>query len=50
MEAISGRKSIQEIAADHTIHPIQLSEQKEQLLNGTSEVFTRGKSNDNDQC
>jgi len=25
MEAISGRKTIQEIAADHAIHPIQVS-------------------------
>jgi putative transposase len=24
MEAISGRKTIQEIAADHAIHPIQV--------------------------
>jgi hypothetical protein len=27
MEAISGRKTIQEIAADHAIHPIQVSQQ-----------------------
>jgi putative transposase len=26
MEAISGRKSIQDIAADHAIHPIQVSQ------------------------
>jgi len=26
MEAISGRKSIQEIGADHAIHPIQVSQ------------------------
>ncbi len=43
MEAISGRKTIQEIAADHTIHPIQVSQWKRQLLDGSSEVFTRGK-------
>jgi hypothetical protein len=28
MEAISGRKTIQEIAADHAIHPIQVSQWK----------------------
>jgi transposase-like protein len=28
MEAISGRKTIQEIAADHAIHPIQISQWK----------------------
>lgn len=26
MEAISGRKTLQEIAADHAIHPIQVSQ------------------------
>jgi hypothetical protein len=30
MEAISGRKTIQEIAADHAIHPIQVSQWKRQ--------------------
>ena len=43
MEAISGRKTIQEIAADHPIHPIQVSQWKKQLLEGASELFTRGK-------
>ena len=43
MEAISGRETIQEIAADHAIHPIQVSQWKRQLLDGASELFTRGK-------
>jgi len=43
MEAISGRKSIQEIAAEHAIHPIQVSQWKRQLLDGAIELFTRGK-------
>ena len=43
MEAISGRKTIQEIAADHSIHPIQVSQWKKQLLEGASELFTRGR-------
>jgi putative transposase len=43
MEAISGRKTIQEIAADHSIHPIQVSQWKRQLLDGASELFIRGK-------
>ena len=42
MEAISGCKTIQEIAADHAIHPIQVSQWKRQLLDGASELFTRG--------
>jgi len=44
MEAISCRKTIQEIAADHSIHPIQVSQWKRQLLEGASEVFTKGKN------
>jgi len=43
MEAISGRKTIQEIAADHAIHPIQVSQWKRQLLDGASELLIRGK-------
>jgi transposase-like protein len=42
-EAISGRKTIQEIAADHSIHPIQVSQWRRKLLDGASELFTRGK-------
>ena len=44
MEVISGRKTIQEIAADHAIHPIQVSQWKRQLLVGASELFSRGKN------
>ena len=35
--------ALQEIAADHSIHPIQVSQWKKQLLEGASELFTRGK-------
>ena len=42
MKAISGRRSIQELAADHAIHPIQVSQWKKQLLEGASELVTRG--------
>ena len=43
LEAISGRKTIQEITADHTIHPIQVSPWRKQLLDGASALLTRGK-------
>ena len=43
METISGHKSIQEIAADRAIHPIQVSEWKKQLLEGASELLTQVK-------
>ena len=44
MEAISGRKTIQEIAADHAVYTIQVSQRKRQLLDGASELFSRGKN------
>jgi transposase-like protein len=43
MEAISGRKTLQEIAADHAVHPIQVNQWKKQLLEGASDLFSRGK-------
>ncbi len=50
MDAISGRKTFQEIAADHAIHPIQLSQWKQQLLDGASELFTKvSKSKDKEE-
>jgi transposase len=50
MEAINGRKTIQEIAADHAVHPIQVRQWKPQLLDGASELFTRGgKSKDKEE-
>ena len=45
MEAISGRRTIQEIASEHSIHPIQVSQWKRQLLENASELFGRGKRN-----
>jgi transposase-like protein len=50
MEAISGRKTSQEIAADHAIHPIQVSQWKRQLLDVASELCTKGsKSKDKEK-
>jgi putative transposase len=50
MEAISGRKTLQQIAADHGVHPIQVSQWKKQLLEGASEPYNSGKkSRDNDE-
>jgi putative transposase len=50
MEAINGRETLQEIAADHAVHPIQVSQWKKQLLEGASELFTKGrKTKDKDE-
>jgi transposase-like protein len=47
---IGCRKTLQEFGANHVVHPIQLSQWKRQLLDGASELFTRGKkSNDKEE-
>ena len=43
MEEISGRKILQEIAADNSVHPIQVSQWKKKLLEGSSKLFASGK-------
>lgn len=43
MEAISGRKTLQEIAAEHANHPIQVSQWKKQLLESASDLFGKGR-------
>ena len=50
METISGHKTIQEIAVDHAIHPIQVNQWKKPLLDGASELFTRGKEKEEGQA
>mgnify|MGYP006283506277 CR=1 FL=1 len=50
VEAISGRMTIQEIAAYHAFHPIQVSQWKRQPLDAASELFTMGsKSKDKEE-
>jgi transposase-like protein len=41
MEAISGRKTLQELAADHAENPIQVSQWKKQAIKATLQR-TRG--------
>ena len=43
MEPINVRKFRLEIAADHAVHSIQVSQWKKQLLVSASKLFTRGK-------
>jgi putative transposase len=43
MEAISGRKTLQQIAADHGVHPILVSQWKKQRLESASFLFSAGK-------
>jgi putative transposase len=42
MEAISGRKTLQEIAADHAVHPIQVSQWKKRPFHPGQEGTGQG--------
>jgi putative transposase len=43
MERFSDSKMIEEIAGEDAIHPIMVKQWRRQLLDGASELFTRGK-------
>ena len=44
LEAIKGIKTIQEIAKEYEIHPVQVSEWKKKMLEGASGVFGPGQT------
>jgi transposase len=44
LEAIKGIKTIQEIARDFEIHPVQVSEWKRKMLDGAAGVFGPGQA------
>jgi transposase-like protein len=44
LEAIKGIKTIQQIAKDFDVHPVQVSDWKKNMLEGAPDVFTSGKS------
>jgi len=46
LEAIKGQRPIHELAKDYDVHPNQIAQWKKQLLEGSSEVFRRGKDPD----
>ena len=43
LEAIKGIKTVQEIAKDYEVHPVQVSDWKKKMLAGASDVFASGK-------
>ena len=45
LEALKGIKTIQQIAKEYQIHPVQVSDWKKKMLEGTSDVFTAEKNN-----
>ena len=44
IEALKGLKTVQEIAKEFEIHPVQVSEWKKMMLEGASDVFAAGKN------
>lgn len=42
LEALRGIKTIQEIAKEYEIHPVQVSEWKKIMVGGAPELFERG--------
>ena len=44
LEALKGEKTIQQIAKDFDIHPVQVSDWKKLMLDGASGLFEKGKS------
>jgi transposase len=46
VEAIKGAKTVQQIAAENNLHPVQVTQWKTQMLESAPGVFARGR----DQC
>jgi putative transposase len=44
LEALKGTKTLSELAAQHQVHPNQISQWKQQLKEGGRELFSRGRS------
>jgi transposase-like protein len=47
LEALAGRRTIQEIAAEYALHPIQVSQWKKQLSEGAQELFANSRRTQN---
>jgi transposase-like protein len=42
LEAIKGVKTVQQIAAENDLHPVQVTQWKTQMVGSAAEVFERG--------
>ena len=49
LEAIKGLKSVNQIAAEHEIHPVQVSKWKKELLEHSEEIFQSPTRKDTEQ-
>ena len=43
LEALRGDRTVQEIAARHEVHPLQVSTWKRQAVDGLDDIFANGK-------
>jgi transposase-like protein len=48
LEALKGIKTIQQIATEYEVHPVQVSEWKKILVEGMGAAFERGKAKGGD--
>ena len=46
LEAVRGVRTINEIAAEHNVHPVQVSNWKKELLERMPEIFEKPKKSD----
>ena len=44
LDAVKGQKTINELASEYGIHPNQIGQWKKKLIDGSSDVFSRGKN------
>ena len=44
LDAIKGQKTINELASEYGIHPNQIGQWKKKIIDGSSDVFSRGKN------
>lgn len=49
LEAISGFKTINEVAAEYGVHPAMITKWKRQLMDGIPGIFSRGNSTSTDR-
>lgn len=43
LEALKGLKTVQQIAAENELHPVQVTQWKTQMVEGAAGIFDRGK-------
>ena len=44
LDAVKGQKTINELASEYGIHPNQIGQWRKKLIDGSSDVFSRGKN------